>query len=52
MDVAGARLTTYLGADSLHGYPEEYVDAADRHPWPTLGDVLTERGCGRRPSWR
>jgi ectoine hydrolase len=47
MDLAGARLTTYLGADNLCGYPEEYVDAADRHPLAYVGRVLTERGWGR-----
>ena len=46
MDVAGARLTTYLGADSLCGYPEEYVDAPDRHPMAYVGHVLAERGWG------
>jgi ectoine hydrolase len=47
MDLAGARLTTYLGADSLCGYPEEYVDAPDRHPMAYVGRVLQDRGWAR-----
>jgi ectoine hydrolase len=47
MDLAGARLTTYLGADSLFGYPEEYVDARDRHPMAYVGRTLRDRGWAR-----
>src|SRR4029453_6513660 len=47
MDRAGARLTTSLGADSLFGYPEEYVDARDRHPMAYVGRTLRDRGWAR-----
>ena len=47
MDLAGARLTTYLGEDNLCAYPETYVDAPDRHPMTYVAGVLRERGWAR-----
>src|SRR5262245_17935211 len=47
MDLGGARLTTYLDADHLAGYPDEYVDADERHPMTFVAEVLAARGWGR-----
>jgi ectoine hydrolase len=54
MDVAGARHTTFLPEPHIIGYPENYIQTADRHPMNFVGDMITERGWGnRRPSaWR
>jgi len=47
MDVAGARLTSVLAPAQLHGYPDRYVDAADRHPMQFAASILRDRGWAR-----
>jgi len=47
MDATGARLTTVLGTESIRGYPDDYVDSAERHPMHYVAGVLAERGWGR-----
>jgi Xaa-Pro dipeptidase len=47
MDAAGARLTTFLKPESLVPYPEELVDAPDRHPAAFVADLIKARGHGR-----
>ena len=48
MDAAGARLTSFLRKDNIIGYPEYYVQIADRHPMEFVADVLIQRGWGKK----
>ncbi|TVQ28970.1 MAG: M24 family metallopeptidase [Geminicoccaceae bacterium] len=48
MDLAGARRTTYLAEPQLLGYPDDYVQARDRHPVEHLADWLRGRGWGAK----
>jgi ectoine hydrolase len=43
-DVAGARLTSYLGEDSLFSYPDHYVQNSTVHPYQLLSALLRDRG--------
>lgn len=47
MDTAGARLTSYLGSEDIVGYPDDYVDAPQRHPMRFIAAIVQERGWGR-----
>ena len=46
-DAAGARLTTRLSGDDVLGYPDHYVQSAERHPMDWLAERLIERGHGQ-----
>jgi len=46
-DTSGARLTVYLGEDRIVGYPDHYVQSAERHPMDHLAGVLADRGLAR-----
>jgi ectoine hydrolase len=46
IDAAGARLTTWLGEEQILGFPEELVQAGDRHPMQWVGAELARRGLG------
>jgi len=48
MDAAGARHTTFLDNNSIIGYPDRYVQSVERHPMNFVGDVIRERGWGKR----
>ena len=48
MDAAGARFTCFLQNDNIIGYPEYYVQIADRHPMEFVADVLIQRGWGKK----
>lgn len=43
-DAAGAIRTTWLGENSIIGYPDHYVQSAERHPMDHLSARLAERG--------
>jgi ectoine hydrolase len=43
MDVAGAQYTTWLKAENLYGFPEEFVQSSDHHPVEYFADVLLEK---------
>jgi Xaa-Pro aminopeptidase len=43
-DVNGARFTSILPRDRLLGYPDDYVQAVDRHPMEFICALLRERG--------
>ncbi len=48
MDVACAELSTFLSAESIVGYPEEYIGGA-KHPMTFITQVIRERhGAPRR----
>ena len=48
MDAAGARHTTFLAEENIIGYADHYVQSLERHPLNFVGDILRERGWGRR----
>jgi Xaa-Pro dipeptidase len=48
MDAAGARLTSFLQRDNIIGYPEYYVQIADRHPMEFVADVMIQHGWGKK----
>ncbi len=48
MDVAGARLTTFLDEKNIIGYPDHYVQTLDCHPLNFVGDKIRERGWGSK----
>jgi Xaa-Pro aminopeptidase len=47
MDAEGARLTTWLGADAIEGYPDQFVQSASAHPMAYVAQRLRERGLAR-----
>ena len=42
-DANGAKRTCFMQADNLVGYPDHYVQSAERHPMEHLSTVLHER---------
>ena len=44
MDANGARLTTFLGNDEIHGFPDDFVQQRDRHPMDWIADELARHG--------
>jgi len=47
MDANAARVTTWLDENSIVGYPDHYVQSAERHPMDFVADLLRGRGLGR-----
>lgn len=48
MDVAGARHTTFLSADHIIGYPDDYVQNPVKHPLNFVADEIKHRGWEKR----
>lgn len=44
MDAAGAKLTTFLQAENICGYSDDYVDSPQRHPMSFVARELCLRG--------
>jgi ectoine hydrolase len=44
MDANAARVTTYLKAENIYGYPDKYVQSTERHPMDYVADLLKEKG--------
>ena len=44
MDAEGARITTWLGAEAIEGYPDQFVQSANAHPMAFIAQRLRERG--------
>jgi ectoine hydrolase len=44
MDANGAKVTTFLKAESIIGYPDHYVQSSERHPMDFIADALRGRG--------
>ncbi|MDR6950971.1 Xaa-Pro dipeptidase [Ancylobacter sp. 3268] len=47
MDAPGARLTSFLAADSIRAYPETHVDSPTLHPAQFLAGVIADLGWER-----
>src|SRR5215510_12566220 len=43
MDANGAKVTTFLEHANIIGYPDHYVQSAERHPMDYVADVLKQR---------
>ena len=46
MDAAGGRLTAWMAAENIVGFPEDHVQRPDRHPMDWIGRWIVERGWG------
>jgi len=47
-DANGARLTTWLSDDCIHGYPDEYVQSRYTHTMRYVAQLLRDRGLSAR----
>ena len=47
-DANGARLTSWLPEEAIHGYPDHYVQSRYTHTMRYLADLLREKGLERR----
>src|SRR5690606_15727026 len=45
-DANGAKLTAYLRHENIIGYPDHFVQSAERHPMDYLSGILGDRGWG------
>ena len=48
MDVNGARHTAFIRQDNMIGYPEDYIQSDIKHPMNFIGDVIKEKGWGKK----
>jgi ectoine utilization protein EutD len=48
MDANAARVTTYLTADNIHGYPDDYVQSTEKHPMDYVSDLVKSKGWDKR----
>ncbi|WDR07090.1 ectoine hydrolase DoeA [Devosia rhodophyticola] len=44
MDGVGARMTSYLAPESIHSYPDHYVQSATIHPYQLMAVLLRQYG--------
>lgn len=49
MDAPGGRLTTWMGADHILSYPDNYVMHPDRHPVDLVPGLLSDLNWAGRP---
>ncbi len=47
-DAAGAQRTAFMDDSRMIGYPDHYVQSAERHPMDYLAGILTDRGWGAK----
>jgi ectoine hydrolase len=47
MDAAGGKLTAWIGADHVIGFPEDFVQQTDRHPVDWMASWLAGKGWRR-----
>jgi len=47
-DSNGARLTTWLRAENIRGYPDDFVQSTLKHPMEYVVGILKEIGCEKR----
>jgi len=47
-DSNGARITSWLPDDCIHGYPDEYVQSRYTHTMRWVADLLREKGLGKK----
>ena len=47
MDAAGGKLTAWMAPENIVGFPEDHVQAPDRHPMDWIGKWVAEKGWGK-----
>ena len=47
-DANGAKLTAFMSHDDIIGYPDNYVQSTERHPFDYVSKVIVEKGWGGR----
>jgi len=47
-DANGAKLTAFMSHDHIIGYPDHYVQSAERHPFDYVSQVIVDKGWGAR----
>ena len=47
-DSNGARLTTWLSADNIRGYPDDFVQSTLKHPMQFVVEIMKEMGCEKQ----
>ena len=47
MDAAGGKLTAWMKPENIVGFPEDHVQAQDRHPMDWIGKWIADRGWGK-----
>ncbi|MBV9054227.1 MAG: M24 family metallopeptidase [Hyphomicrobiales bacterium] len=47
MDAAGGKLTVWMRPENVVGFPEDHVQASDRHPMDWIGRWIAEKGWGQ-----
>lgn len=47
-DANGAKLTAFMSHDNIIGYPDNYVQSTERHPFDYVSKVIVEKGWGAR----
>ena len=48
MDANAARVTTFLDAENIFGYPDDYVQSTEKHPMDFVADLIAEKGWSTR----
>lgn len=48
MDANGARITTFLPADNIREYADDYVQSLVKHPMHFIADVIKEKGWEKK----
>ncbi|MBV9754243.1 MAG: M24 family metallopeptidase [Hyphomicrobiales bacterium] len=46
MDAAGGKLTVWMRPENVVGFPEDHVQASDRHPMDWIGRWIADKGWG------
>ena len=47
-DSNGARLTTWLSADNIRGYPDDFVQSTLKHPMQFVVEIMRAMGCEKQ----
>ena len=48
MDANGAKLTVFMQHENIIGYPDDYVQNAEKHPMDYLSKILTEKNWAQK----
>ena len=47
MDAAGGKLTAWMKPENIVGFPEDHVQAQERHPMDWIGKWIVDKGWGK-----
>ena len=48
LDANGAKRTVFMDHDHIIGYPDHFVQSAERHPMDHLSGIIQEKGWGKK----